>query len=286
MIPILQKLIPYLTTLKSLESDRAFKIYTKSSNQELKPSQSSSGECELISLGIECLIFGKECIPNKENILFLDEPDVHLHPDLQVRLMRFLKNLVTENNFNVIIATHRTAILGALESYSDTHIAFITFDQKVINFVPVSDIYRRVLPVFGAHPLSNVFNRAPVWLVEGEDDERVWQQAVRSSKGRIKIYPCSVDGISKMNDFEQETKKIMATVYDNARGYSLRDRDDDEEKIDDMLPIVRMKLACRTCENLLLSDEVLKSLDCTWEQLEKLIDNWLCVNKEHSIILK
>ena len=89
-----------------------------------------------------------------------------------------------------------------------------------------------------------------------------------------------------MNDFEQETKKIMATVYDNARGYSLRDRDDDEEKIDDMLPIVRMKLACRTCENLLLSDEVLKSLDCTWEQLEKLIDNWLCVNKEHSIILK
>lgn len=279
----IEKINSLLDNIKIVRSGRAFKIYTKSSNQELMPGQISSGESELISLGIECLIFAKESASDKENILFLDEPDVHLHPDLQVRLMRFLKDLVSENNFNVIIATHSTAILGALESYSDTHIVFITFDQKIIDFVPISETHRKVLPVFGAHPLSNIFNRAPVWLVEGEDDERVWQQVVRSSKGRIKVYPCSVvDGISNLNDFEQETKKIMETVYDDAQGYSLRDGDDIKEEISDMFPLIRMRLACRTCENLLLSDEVLESLNSTWEQLKKPIDDWLNANTSHS----
>lgn len=139
----------------------------------------------------------------------------------------------------------------------------------------------RILPVFGAHPLSNVFNRAPIWLVEGEDDERVWQHVVRSSKGSIRIYPCSVDGITSMNNFEQEAKKIMETVYDDAKGYSLRDRDDNDEEINDVLPLVRIRLAYRTCENLLLSNEVLKSLGYTWEEVKILIDKWLIVHKGH-----
>jgi len=96
-------------------------------------------------------------------------------------------------------------------------------DQKELDFKAISAIYKKVLPVFGAHPLSNFFNEAPILLVEGEDDERIWQQVVRSSNGRIKIYPCSVDSVSNMNDFEEEAKKIIQTVYDNARGYSLRD---------------------------------------------------------------
>lgn len=282
------KFYPYITKINSLldnieivRAPRAFKIFSKSSKQELRPSQISSGESELISLGIECLIFCKECVSGRENILFLDEPDVHLHPDLQVRLMKFLENLLTEYNFRVLIATHSTAILGALESYSNIHIGFMTFNQKVIDFVAISDIYKKVLPVFGAHPLSNIFSRAPIWLVEGEDDERIWQQIVRSSAGRMKIYPCSVDGINNMNSFEQETGKILKSVYDDARGYSLRDRDGGQEEINDMLPIVRMKLSCRSSENLLLCDEVLKYLNISWEQLQKSIDKWIELRVEH-----
>lgn len=280
--PYVKKINSLLDNIEIIRVGRAFKIYSKSSKQELSPSQISSGESELISLCIECLIFGKECIPHKVNILFLDEPDVHLHPDLQERLMRFLTDMIIENNSNIIVATHSTSILGALHSYSDTHLAFMTFNQKEINFDVISDIYKKVLPVFGAHPLSNIFNEAPIWLVEGEDDERVWQQAVRSSRGKIRLYPCSVDGIDNMSFFEQETQKIILTVYDNAIGYSLRDRDGGKEEIDDILPVKRMRLSCRNCENLLLSDEVLKSLNISWEELKRLIDDWLMVNQNHS----
>ena len=103
--------------------------------------------------------------------MFLDEPDVHLHPDLQVRLTHFLRDIVDEYEFFILIATHSTAILGALETYEDTHIAFMASDQKELEFRPVNGVYRKIIPVFGAHPLSNVFNEAPIFLVEGEDDE-------------------------------------------------------------------------------------------------------------------
>lgn len=276
-----QKINSLLDNIEIKRHDAAFKIYRKGEVSELHPSVISSGESELISLGIECLIFSRECMPDKENILFLDEPDVHLHPDLQMRLMHFLKDLLTEVNFRALIATHSTAILGALESYIDTHIAFMSFEQIDIEFKPISAVYKKILPVFGAHPLSNIFNEAPILLVEGEDDERIWQQAVRSSEGRIKLYPCSVGGIDFLNSFEEETQNIIQAVYDNAKAYSLRDRDEGDTQIDDLLPIVRMKLACRNAENLLLTDEVLSDLGIRWRELQEGISKWLANNSEH-----
>jgi len=263
------------------KSEISFKIYTKKPDSEISPDAISSGESELISLGIECLIFSKELVLGRENILFLDEPDVHLHPDLQVRLMQFLTRLLDKNDFKVLIATHSTAILGALESYKNTHIAFMEFFQKDIELSPISDVYRKILPVFGAHPLSNIFNEAPVLLLEGEDDERIWQQVVRTSCGGIKIYPCACGDISKLNEFENETKKIINAVYDNAKAYSLRDRDDSKESINDEPPIIRMKLSCRSAENLLLSDEVLDALGLNWNKLKEAMDKWIEKNSEH-----
>ena len=280
---------PYIDRINSLLDNieikgegATFKILKKGSVEQLRATQISSGESELISLGIELLFFSKELEEDKDNILFLDEPDVHLHPDLQFRLMRFLKELVQDrNNFKIILATHSTATLGALESYCDTHCAFITFDQKVINFNPISETYKKILPIFGAHPLSNVFNKVPILLVEGEDDERIWQQVVRSSKGSVKVYPCSVEGITKMDDFEEESERIIKTVYDNAKAYSLRDRDETIGELDDLDHIKRMKLSCRESENLLLSDEVLEKIEFTWAHLKGKIDNWLEFNNDH-----
>ncbi len=271
-----------LDNIEIRRADTTFKIYKRGANVTLAPEQISSGESELISLVIECLIFSKECVAGKDNILFLDEPDVHLHPDLQVRLMHFLKELVAETNFKVLIATHSTALLGALESYTDAHIAFMEFGQKTMNFKPITAIYKKILPVFGAHPLSNIFKEAPILLVEGEDDERIWQQAVRSSDGNIKLYPCPVGSINKMNGWEQETKSIIDAVYDKAKAYSLRDRDENnKEELPDLPPVIRMQLACRNAENLLLTDEVLSKLGTDWERLKQGIETWLGNKTEH-----
>jgi len=270
-----------LDNIRVQRQGATFKIHVKQENAEVEAGHISSGESELISLCIECLVFSKECVPHMQNLLLLDEPDVHIHPDLQVRLMSFLRDLVAEGDFTIVVATHSTTILGALESFDGTRLGFLTHNQKEVHFKPISGIYRKVLPIFGAHPLSNIFNQAPILLLEGEDDERIWQQAVRSSGGSISVYPCSVEGIDNMSAFEEKAAEIIRTVYDNAKGYSLRDRDDGSVEIGDLLPIVRMKLSCRTAENLLLTDEVLDALKVTWGELKERIELWLQRNLEH-----
>ena len=71
----------------------------KGSKKSVRANDISSGESELISLGIEFLVFGEELQAEKDNWLLIDEPDVHLHPDLQARLVRFLEKLVKEKAF-------------------------------------------------------------------------------------------------------------------------------------------------------------------------------------------
>jgi ABC-type multidrug transport system ATPase subunit len=262
-------------------TDSAFQIKDKRTNAPVSASDISSGESELISLGIECLVFQKDAIAGKDNILLMDEPDVHLHPDLQARFARFIESIVRDSDVSVLIATHSTAFLGAMSDDARTRIAFMKYGETAHAFVEARGALRQVLPVFGAHPLSNVFNQAPVLLVEGEDDERIWQQAVRSGGGSIKIYPCSTNGLPDLGAFEHQVAKILEAVYDDARGFSLRDRDQDPGELASVGPVQRMRLSCHEAENLLVSDEVLAMLGVTWPALRSRIDEWLQGNPTH-----
>lgn len=270
-----------LDNIEIRRHESTFQIVRKGTNDEINPINISSGEAELISLGIECLVFEKECVQGQENFLYLDSPDVHLHPDLQVRLMGFLRKLVDRTPFRVVLATHSTATLGSLLNYEHQAITFMLPGHMQLEFKPISVIYRKILPMFGAHPLSNFFNEAPVLLVDGEDDERVWQQAVRTAQGQLKIYPCPVDGEAQMTAYEQEIQQIINSVYDDAVAFSLRDRDNGPEEINDLPPITRMRLSCRAAENLLLSDDVLRSLGTDWDTLVAGIRSWIDDNPEH-----
>jgi ABC-type cobalamin/Fe3+-siderophores transport system ATPase subunit len=111
-----------------------FKIFGRTAGTEIPADKISSGESELISLAIECLAFSREIVTGKDNLLCLDEPDVHLHPDLQARLMRFLDELVAEHGFTILLATHSTPILGELASSDRTAVAFMQSGQKELAF--------------------------------------------------------------------------------------------------------------------------------------------------------
>ncbi len=260
-----------------------FQIENKNDKSKCAPGTLSSGESELISLAIEILAFayGSESYQGKTSYLLLDEPDVHLHPDLQGRLIKLLINSISERNIIVIIATHSTAILGALGSYKETSVGFISSKQSIVRFSPIGDSLRRILPIFGAHPLSNIFNENPILLVEGEDDERVWQQAVRTSQGLLQIWPVAAGDIQSLDKYENEVEAIAGAVYENAKAFSLRDRDDAPYEIEDKSIVKRMRLFCRSSENLILCDDVLTSLGTDWDKMKLAIDDWLIKYPEH-----
>jgi energy-coupling factor transporter ATP-binding protein EcfA2 len=277
----LERLNGLLDNVSLRRADPTFEVISAEQDVVIPGPQLSSGESELISLGIEILVYSREVVEGKRNYLLLDEPDVHLHPDLQARLISFLTDLLAERPFTVLIATHSTAILGSLSHFPDARVAFMRSSQLQLPFRSITDSLDRVLPVFGAHPLSNVFNERPILIVEGADDERVWQQGVRSSGGGVAVYPVSCDGVDGMHGYEQEVREVVEAIYDAPRAFSLRDRDENPEEIDDLGPVTRMRLSCRTVENLILCDDVLAAVGLDWEVAKQRIDEWINSQVDH-----
>lgn len=278
---ILGKINSLLENIEIKPTTNGIETFVKGTTTKIPTEKISSGESELISLAIECLVFAKDSDKDKQNFLLLDEPDVHLHPDLQYKLGQFLKELVDEYELIIFIATHSTAFVGAFTDYDNATFGLISFEQKEIDFQKITEVYKRILPVFGAHPLSNLFNESPIFLIEGEDDLRIWQQAIRTSEGRLKIYPVDIDGIDHFAEYEKSIIEIVNSIYDSPIAYSVRDKDEIEDDIHDIPPLKRYRLNCRAAENLILSDEVLNSLGVDWETLKKRIDKWIHNRNDH-----
>jgi predicted ATPase len=55
------------------------------------------------------------------NLLILDEPEIHLHPNLQIILAEILVLLVKSKQINVLLNTHSPYFLEAIEVYSEKH---------------------------------------------------------------------------------------------------------------------------------------------------------------------
>lgn len=274
-----------LDNVKLVRGHRSgFETKGKADNDNRNSDHLSSGESELISVAIEILSFIYQTksseYAGKTHILLLDEPDVHLHPDLQSRLVKLLVDNVRDQKIIVFIATHSTAFLGSLDPEL-THVCFMRSGTTRYDFLPISEALEKTLPIFGAHPLSNVFNNSPILLVEGEDDERIWQQATRSSRGRIKVWPCAAGDIQSLDEYEDTVSSIINAVYDNAKAYSLRDRDGYPYDIVDKENVIRARLNCRAAENLILSDDVLKLLGTTWSEMQTRILEWISSNSNH-----
>jgi energy-coupling factor transporter ATP-binding protein EcfA2 len=262
------------------QSERTFTIH-QSGGDEIAADQISSGESELIALAIEILVFSRSA--EEGRILLLDEPDVHLHPDLQEKLIAFLEKTATDRDFKVAIATHSTAIIGAFSEGADVKIVpLISRDQADFEAFSYDPICHEILPIFGCHPLSGQFNKTPVLLVEGDDDKRVIEQLVRSGGGRFAFAPCVVGTVTEMSKWENWLSTYLPSIYDDPQGFSLRDLDDAENpEIEDIGCVARSRLNCYAIENLLLTNECLAQFDEKPKSFQKKLRKWAEENPKH-----
>jgi predicted ATPase len=277
----LQKINDLLPAIELRRSDRGFKIFSKQ-GEEIGEDAISSGESELIALSIEVLVYAREASSNK--VLLMDEPDVHLHPDLQQRFIAFVEQTAREFDFRVVLATHSTAIIGAFSKGDDVQIAPITRrDQTEFPSFLYSPVCHSILPVFGAHPLSAQFNKSPPLLVEGEDDKRVMDQIVRSAGGRVCFTPCVVGTVSEMLAWETWLNNYLPSIYDDPKGFSLRDLDDaGQSNIDDVGCVARARLNCYEIENLLLTEECLAEFGHSADSFVVACREWVSQRPEHA----
>lgn len=269
-----------LPKIRLIRSDRGFEI-TDRQEKGVSENNISSGESELISLSIEVLVFARL---NQDNrLLLLDEPDVHLHPDLQQKFIEFVEKTAKEFDFKVVLATHSTAIVGAFSESADLQIVPVS-DKTQSDFSSFcyDPICHEILPIFGSHPLSSHFNRTPVLLVEGDDDKRVFEQVMRTSQGKIKYSPCVVGTVSEMTKWEEWLNNFLPSIYDSPIGYSVRDLDNSAQAdINDIGCVKRARLNCYAIENLLLTTECLRIHNYTSAEFCQKITQWVELNSTH-----
>jgi len=270
---ILANLNEYLPAIRLVRADRGFSIENME-GVRIDEDQISSGEAEFIAQAIELLVYARTDAAGK--LLLFDEPDVHLHPDLQCRFAQLIEKTAIEHDIRVVIATHSTAIASGFSLNADLQVVPVTSrSQTEFEGFERSEVSDQLLPIFGSHPLSTHFVRSPIVLVEGEDDRRVIEQFVRSSNGRVLRSPCVVGTVGEMNRWEQWLVQFLPAIYDSPIAYSLRDLDDGtNNEIDDIGFVKRSKLNCYSMENLLLTDESLVRAGCSSDQLLSRLSAW------------
>lgn len=277
---IVEQINQLLPKVEFKQGERTFAIH-QSDGGEIDADQISSGESELIALAIEILVFSRQSVDGR--VLLLDEPDVHLHPDLQEQLIAFLEKTATDRDFKVAIATHSTAIIGSFSKEADLRIVPMTSrDQTEFDAFKYDPICQEILPIFGCHPLSGQFNKTPVLLVEGDDDRRVIEQIVRSGNGRFSFAPCVVGSVDEMGKWENWLGTYLPSIYDDPKGYSLRDLDEAENpEINDIGCVSRSRLNCYAIENLLLTNECLAQFHLKPKSFRKKLQKWAEENPKH-----
>lgn len=268
-----------------LDIDESKFIFKTIDGEIIKPSELSSGESEAISLATEILYFFDTLHKDRMNILLLDEPDVHLHPDLQARLAKLILTMLEEfnehvNSICIIVSTHSAPFVCAVSDSPFTSIGTKSFGNEHVTLERASDQLKKIGPFFG-HPLSLTLNNDVPLIVEGEDDERVWQQAARSAQGKIKLFPVLASSVDQQGKLENFSVDLLKTLYDEPLAFSLRDGDGAvNQPLEHNGPLKRYRLNCYAIENLLLTDQCLQVMNTDWRSFRALADQWLRANEK------
>jgi hypothetical protein len=97
--------------------------------------------------------------------VILDEPDVYMHPDLQRRLLRFLRGRFSQ----LIIATHSTELLAEAET---NNVLILDRNHKSSSFTTALPAVQRVIEDIGSAQnlhLTRLWGSKKLILIEGKD---------------------------------------------------------------------------------------------------------------------
>lgn len=280
LLQALSIVLPDFTVRVKGESPFYELLRIKDGSSVTSVSELSSGESQLLSLGMDILtIVGMwELDLTETRVLLLDEPDAHIHPDLQIKFADFLCHVQREYAVQIIVATHSTTLLSALGQFANEQLSvlYLNYEQHILTAEPFNAITRELSALLGGHLLMGPLFAAPVLLVEGDDDYRVWLQVARAGSIRLCVMPCNGDEIKR---YQRTLEKMFAALSESAnlRGIALIDGDKPLPTPQNSNPqdYVRFtRLECHETENMYITDEMLKELGHeSWDAaLSKIIE--------------
>jgi len=268
---IIATLLPDFS-VELLGANPPYKLRRAASEQEVGGvEQLSSGEAAVLTLGLDILTIAAiwDIQGATERLLLIDEPDAHIHPDLQVRFADFLAKVADQYGLQVVVATHSTTLLSALGQFGGADCGVIYIDRTKTQFTaqPFTAALKELAACLGGHALMGPLFGAPLLLVEGDDDYRIWSQVPRHHVTSFSVIPCHGQEIF---DYQVTLEKVfgaLRTMPVSPAAYALLDGDKKLPAASAAKPQTHVKfirLACWESENLYLCDEVLSVIGIDW----------------------
>ena len=240
--------------------------------------QLSSGEAQMVTLALDILTIAAlwEMQEAPKRVLLIDEPDAHLHPDLLARLADFVIQVGKRFNVQIVVATHSTGFLSALGQFGGpkTSVVYLTRRDAELSAVPFDSVAKETASCLGGHALLGPLLGAPLLLVEGDDDYRIWSQVPRHHVTSFAVIPTNGDEIKRYQRTFETILGSLRSPPPKPLGYALLDGDKPVPSANDANPQLYVRfigLNCREAENLYLTDEVLKVVGTTWPDAAALI---------------
>lgn len=191
--------------------------------------QLSSGEAQILTVGLDVLTIAAiwDLEGRETRIVLVDEPDAHIHPDLQVRFADFLVAVAERFKLQIVIATHSTTLLAGVAQFSGLKGGVIYLDRTRSTFKtePFTKYKKEISACLGGHELMGPLFGVPLLLVEGDDDYRIWSQVPRHHKISLAVIPCSGDEIDQ---YQKNLEQLFASLRDDTSkpaGFALIDGD-------------------------------------------------------------
>lgn len=180
-----------------------YQFYIIRDDFEIEIDTISSGEREIINF-----IFGMFLEQLNDSIIIIDEPELHLHPNWQKKLIEVLKEETKENNIQIMFVTHSSSFI----SYNILNNIFRVYKEngysKCLRITDLlekdnDDIFRKNLSVVNATNNEKIFFSNFVILVEGITDEILLKKVYEYEVGKINdgLEFISIGGKNNLNNF-------------------------------------------------------------------------------------
>lgn len=155
-------------------------------------------------------------ITRPEICVLIDEPELHLHPNLQVKVLDYLRLLTTRDNIQVIIATHSPTIV----EYASFEELFLLRplelvalgENQLVQVASDEERLRFLRDVFGT--TANLTALQPIIIVEGTDEKDA-KRVVADRKLYRALRP-GFDGVTLIPGGSKNECKALLRVLDDA----------------------------------------------------------------------
>lgn len=208
------KKFEYDINLKCISPENnIYQFYLLKDGLEIEIDTVSSGEREIINF-----IFGLFLEELKDGIVIIDEPELHLHPNWQKKLIQILKEEMENKNIQILFVTHSSSFI----SYNILNNIYRIYKEggfskciRISDLLQDDDDFRKNLSVINATNNEKIFFSNNVILVEGITDEILFKKIYESEIGKIPdgLEFVSICGKKNLNNFKNILDKLQIRYF-------------------------------------------------------------------------